>query len=67
MKFKKYKLIRKVNQYSINDLKKVHGVITYLTLDESGEFRKGNEGVFDENCNCIHLRPPPEQVNETII
>ena len=62
--YEAYKLIKIVNQYSIKDLKKVHGVMTYLTVDESGEFRKGNEGVFDENGNCIHVCPPPEQVDE---
>ena len=62
--YEAYKLIKMVNQYSIKDLKKIHGVMTYLTVDESGEFRKGNEGVFDENGNCIHVCPPPEQVNE---
>lgn len=61
--YEAYKLIKEVNQYSIKDLKKVHGVMTYLTVDESGEFRKGNEGVFDENGNCIHVCPPPEQVD----
>lgn len=62
--YEAYKLIKEVNQYSIKDLKKVHGVMTYLTVDESGEFRKGNEGVFDEKGNCIHICPPPEQVDE---
>ena len=62
--YEAYKLIKEVNQYSIKDLKKLHGVMTYLTVDESGEFRKGNEGVFDENGNCIHVCPPPEQVDE---
>jgi len=62
--YEAYKLIKQVNQYSIKDLKKVHGVMTYLTVDESGEFRKGNEGVFDEKGNCIHVCPPPEQVDE---
>ena len=62
--YEAYKLIKEVNQYSIKDLKKVHGVMTYLTVDESGEFRKGNEGVFDENGNCIHVCPPPKQVDE---
>ena len=62
--YEAYKLIKMVNQYSIKDLKKIHGVVTYLTVDESGEFRKGNEGVFDENGNCIHVCPPPEQVDE---
>jgi hypothetical protein len=37
--------------------------MTYLTVEESGKFRKGNEGVFDENGNCIHMCPPPEQVD----
>ena len=62
--YEAYKLIKMVNQYSIKDLKKIHGVMTYLTVDESGEFRKGNEGVFDENGNCIHVCPPPKQVDE---
>ena len=62
--YEAYKLIKDVNQYSIRDLKKVHGVMTYLIIDESGEFRKRNEGVFDENGNCIHVCPPPEQVDE---
>ena len=62
--YEAYKLIKEVSQYSIKDLKKVHGVMTYLTVDESGEFRKGNEGVFDEKGNCIHVCPPPEQVDE---
>ena len=61
-----YEMINKVDAYSIKDLKKVHGVMTYLTVQESGEFRKGNEGVFDENGNCIHVCPPPEQVNDLI-
>lgn len=58
-----YEMINNVNAYSIKDLKKIHGVMTHLTVDESGEFRKGNEGVFDENGNCIHVCPPPEQVS----
>lgn len=59
-----YEMINKVDAYSIKDLKKVHEVMTYLTVDESGEFRKGNEGVFNEKGNCIHVCPPPEKVSE---
>lgn len=59
-----YSKIKEVNPYSIKDLKKIHGIMTYLTVLESGEFRKGNEGVFDEDGNCIHMCPPPEQVSE---
>ena len=61
--YEAYKLIKEVNPYSIEDLKKVHGVMTYLVVDESGEFRECNEGVFDENGNCIHVCPPPYQVD----
>ena len=59
-----YEMINNVDAYSIKDLKIVHGVMTYLTVSESGEFRKGNEGVFDEKGNCIHVCPPPEQVEK---
>ena len=62
--YEAYKMIREVDPYSIKELKKVHGVMTYLVTQESGEFRKGNEGVFDEEGNCIHVCPPPEQVDE---
>ena len=60
--YKAYEMIKEVNPYSIKDLKKIHGVMTFLTVDESGEFRKGNEGVFDKD-KCIHVCPPPEQVD----
>lgn len=58
-----YSKIGELNPYNTDDLKKIHGILTYLTVDEAGEFRKGNEGVFDESGNCIHVCPPPEQVN----
>ena len=58
-----YLKIQEVNPYSIKDLKKIHGIMTHLTVKESGKFRSGNEGVFDENGNCIHVCPPPEQVD----
>ena len=61
--YKAYEMIHDVNPYSIKDLKKVHGVMTYLTVEESGEFRKGYEGVFDGK-KCIFMCPPPEMVND---
>ena len=60
--YEAYKMIKDVNPYSIKDLKKVQGIMTYLIKEDAGEFRKGNEGVFDEKGNCIHVCPPPEQV-----
>lgn len=57
-----YLKIKEVNPYSFKDLKMIHGTLTYLTVKDSGNFRKGGEGVFDENGNCIFVCPPPEQV-----
>jgi len=57
-----YLKIKEVNPYSIKDLKTIQGTLTYLTVKDSGNFRKGGEGVFDENGNCIFVCPPPEQV-----
>ena len=58
-----YLKIKEVNPFSINDLKRMHGLLTYLTVEDSGNFRKGGEGVFDEEGNCIFVCPPPEQVD----
>ena len=61
--YEAYSKIKEMNPYSINDLKKIHGIMTYLTVSESGKLRSGNEGVFGENGNCIHICPPPDKVN----
>jgi Fic family protein len=58
-----YSKIKEVNPFSIKDLKNIHGIMTYLTVQESGKFRSGNEGVFDAKGNCIHMCPPPSQVD----
>lgn len=63
--YKAYEMIEKVNPYSPEDLKKIHAIMTYLILEESGEYRKGSEGVFDGE-KCIHVCPPPEKVEPLI-
>ena len=63
--YEAYKLIDSTNPYSIEDLKNIHGVMTFLTIEESGKFRSGNEGVFDGD-NCIFVAPKPEMVNSLI-
>lgn len=55
-------MMKEANPYSIKDLLKIHGVMTFLIVEESGVFRKGEEGVFDENDNCIFIAPKPEYV-----
>lgn len=59
--YKAYNTMEDLDPYSMEDLKKIHGVLTYLTVDESGVFRKGNEGVFDGD-KCIFMAPKPEMV-----
>ena len=61
-----YEMMMDINPYSINDLKKVHGIMMNLIINQSGKFRNTNEGVFDENGKCIHMCPPPEHVNDLI-
>ena len=61
--YKAYEMLKDIDPYSIEDLKKVHGVMTFLVEDVSGEFRTTPEGVFDENGNCIFVCPPGDRVN----
>lgn len=64
--FAAYDYIGKVNPYSIDALKELHGVMTYLTVDESGVFRRGAEGVFDGD-RCIYMAPPPDMVEPLML
>lgn len=57
-----YEKIQEINPWDIDDLKKIHGIMTYRTVDESGVFRKGNEGVFSGS-ECIFVAPPPQMVS----
>ena len=61
--YKAYEMINDLNPYSIKDLKRVHKILTDKTIELSGTFRTGNEGVFDGAGNCIHVCPPPEQLD----
>lgn len=56
-----YEKIKEIEPSSITELKKIHGIMTYMTVNESGVFRKGNEGVFSGD-KCIFVAPPPDRV-----
>ena len=58
-----YEKISEINPKSMSDLIKIHGIMTYRTVEESGVFRKGEEGVFSGD-QCIFVAPPPNMVNE---
>lgn len=61
--YQAYDQIGDFDPYSVEELKSLHGVMTYLTVQESGMFRTGNEGVFRDN-KCIFMAPPPHLVPE---
>ena len=52
-----YEQIDKVNPYSVEDLKKIHGILTFLIEKDAGEFRNHGEGVYDGDI-CIFTCPP---------
>lgn len=58
-----YGEIEKIKPYSIADLKRIHKIMTNLTVADSGMFRKSNEGVFSGD-KCIFVAPPPHMVSE---
>lgn len=57
-----YEKIPEIDPTSISQLKKVHAIMTNRIVSESGEFRKGEEGVFSGE-QCIFVAPPPHLVN----
>ena len=59
--FAAYDQLDAIDPYSMDDLLRLHGVMTRLTVEESGMFRSGAEGVYRGGV-CIHIAPPPEMV-----
>ena len=62
-----YEKIAEIDPYSIEELKKFHGIMTKYIVEESGDFRNGEEGVFNGE-ECIFMAPParfvPQLMNE---
>lgn len=56
-----YEKFSEIDPYSISDLKKYHGIMTKYVVEESGDFRRGEEGVFNGN-QCIFMAPPARSV-----
>lgn len=59
--YRAYEELEKVNPYSIKDLKKIQGILTFLIEKDSGKFRNHPEGVFDGEV-CIFTCPPHTMV-----
>lgn len=59
--YKAYEEIDKVNPYSVEDLKKIQGILTFLIEDDSGKFRNHGEAVYDGDVQ-IFMAPPHSMV-----
>ena len=55
--YEAYDKLEEINPYDLEDLKKYHGIMTKYLVEESGEFRTGEEGVFSGS-RCIFMAPP---------
>lgn len=58
-----YEEISDIDVYDIKELKRLHNVMTEYLTDGSGEFRLGEEGVFNGD-RCIFMAPPARFVPE---
>lgn len=56
-----YEELTKFDPFSIEDLKRLHRIMTQYTIEESGTFRRGEEGVFSGS-TCIFMAPPARLV-----
>lgn len=56
-----YEKILDIDPYNIEELKRFHGIMTKYIIEESGTFRKGEEGVFNGD-ECIFMAPPAQVV-----
>lgn len=52
-----YEKLSEIKPYSLESLKEFHGIMTKYIVDEAGQFRKGEEGVFNGDV-CIFVAPP---------
>ena len=58
-----YEKLSGINPFDIKELMELHGIMTKYLVDESGKFRKGEEGVFNGD-ECIFMAPPAKLVPE---
>ena len=56
-----YEKFSEIDPYSIRDLKRFHSIMTKYVVEESGDFRRGEEGVFNGD-QCIFMAPPARLV-----
>ena len=60
-----YERISGMDPYDMRQLKQLHGIMTKYLVEESGEFRAGEEGVFNGE-QCIFMAPPARLVPQLV-
>ena len=63
--FEAYTELATLNPYDINELKRMHGIMTKYIVNDAGSFRLGEEGVFQGD-RCIFMAPPARFVPELV-
>ncbi|MGI6734856.1 MAG: Fic family protein [Bacilli bacterium] len=57
-----YRCIEKVDPLNESELKQINGIIGRKVIKDAGSYRKGNQGVADEDGNIVFIAPPPRNV-----
>ena len=61
-----YKLLGKINPYSVKDVLRVHKAMMEGLVDGAGAFRTRGVGVVDGRGNILHMAPPAGRVSQLI-
>ncbi len=56
-----YEKLSEIDPYNIKQLKELHGIMTKYIEEESRDFRRGEEGVFNGEV-CVFMAPPAKLV-----
>ena len=56
-----YERFSEIQPFSIKSIKLFHGIMTKYVVEESGDFRRSEEGVFNGD-ECIFVAPPAQFV-----
>ena len=59
--YRAYEMLGSFDPYQLEDLKKLHGIMTDQLVSRAGNFRTTDEGVFHDG-QCIFIAPPPRLV-----
>ena len=64
--FNAYEKLSEINPYSIDDLLKIHGIMTNGLVKEAGRLRSGQVGVYNQDGKVVHLAPPADFVPQQL-